>query len=219
MTQDALIFGHSGGIGGALARHLTGHGWHVTGRSRAEGLDFDHPERVEKVLAALAGPFDLILIATGGLEVAGHPPEKALKQITPAAMEALFRLNTVGPAMIMAHVPRLLARDGRVAALSARVGSIGDNRLGGWHSYRAAKAALNQIMHGAAIELARTHKDALCVALHPGTVETRLTTVHGRGHDKVTPTQAAANLMDVLNRLDSSDSGGFFDWRGAPIAW
>ncbi|WP_138421700.1 SDR family NAD(P)-dependent oxidoreductase [Maritimibacter alexandrii] len=222
MTKTALIIGASGGIGGAIARQLKADGWAVTGLSRStEGLDYGDPEGVDRLLGGVEGPVDLIFIATGALEIDGHGPEKALRQIDAAALEAQFRTNTIGPALVLRHAARLLPRDrpAAIAALSARVGSIGDNRLGGWYGYRAAKAALNQIMHGAAIELARTHKQAVCVALHPGTVETDLTAVHGAGHDKVTPDQAAANLLGVLDGLAPEDTGLFFDWQGKRVVW
>lgn len=222
MTKTALIIGASGGIGSAIARQLEASDWSVTGLSRsADGLDYGDPDSVDRLLSGLEGPFDLIFIATGALEIDGRGPEKALKQLDAAALEAQFRTNTIGPALVMRHAARLLPRDRRatVAALSARVGSIGDNRLGGWYGYRAAKAALNQIMHGAAIELARTHRDAVCVALHPGTVSTDLTATHGAGHDKVTPDQAAANLLGVLNGLTPDDTGLFFDWQGKRVEW
>lgn len=219
MTRKALIIGATGGIGSAIRTQLETGDWEVTGLSRADGLDYDIPDSVRRVLRGLEGPFNLIFIATGALEIDGMGPEKALKQLTPDALAAQFRVNTIGPALVMAHVPRLLAKDGTVAALTARVGSIGDNRLGGWHSYRAAKAALNQIMHGAAIELARSHKKAICVALHPGTVATGLTAVHGQGHDKLTPGQAAAHLLAVLGGLTAEDTGLFFDWTGQKVVW
>ncbi|MEO0922352.1 MAG: C factor, cell signaling protein, partial [Pseudomonadota bacterium] len=110
-------------------------------------------------------------------------------------------------------------RECRIAALSARVGSIGDNRLGGWYSYRAAKAALNQIMHGAAIELKRTHKQSICVAVHPGTVATSLTSKYASGRKTVTPPEAAGNLLRVLDGLTPDETGLFFDWSGARVEW
>ncbi|MFN6979864.1 MAG: C factor, cell signaling protein, partial [Gemmobacter sp.] len=107
----------------------------------------------------------------------------------------------------------------RFAALSARVGSIGDNGLGGWYAYRAAKAALNQLIHSAAIEVARTHRQSVVVTLHPGTVETALGPQYRAGHPAITPAQSAAALLAVLGRLTPADTGGFFDWQGARIPW
>ncbi|OIP82051.1 MAG: C factor, cell signaling protein [Rhodobacterales bacterium CG2_30_65_12] len=219
--HNALVLGASGGIGEALADHLEAHCTKVTRLSRAEGLDYDDPARAEATLAALDGPFHTIVIATGALEPGGHAPEKALRQIDATALARHFAVNTIGPALVLKHAPRLLPRGERavLAALSARVGSIGDNRLGGWHGYRAAKAALNQLVNGAAIELARSHRAAICVALHPGTVATRLTETHGNGHARTPPDEAAANLLGVLAGLTPNDTGRFFDWQGKPVPW
>ncbi|MBC7157310.1 MAG: SDR family NAD(P)-dependent oxidoreductase [Rhodobacteraceae bacterium] len=217
-----LVLGASGGIGGAMTAALRGRGAAVTTLSRrADGLDLTDPDLVDRALDPLAGPFDGILIATGGLEIAGRRPEKALRQIEAAAMAAQFALNATGPALVLRHAPRLLPRDRRawVAALSARVGSIGDNRAGGWYGYRAAKAALNQIVRCAAIELARTHPRAICVALHPGTVATALTADYRGTRPAHAPETAARNLLAVLDALGPADSGGFRDWQGAPVPW
>lgn len=222
MTNKALIIGASGGIGAALAGGLEARGAQVTRLSRRDdGLDLTDPASVERTLGALDGPFETVLVATGALEPDGHQPEKALRQISAEAMAAHFALNATGPALVLRHLPRLLPRDrpSTFAALSARVGSIGDNHLGGWHGYRAAKAALNQLVHGAAIELARTHRAAVCVVLHPGTVATRLTETHGAGHARVSPETAAANLLGVLDGLTPADTGGFFDWAGKAVPW
>jgi len=222
MTNKALIIGASGGIGAALAGGLEARGAQVTRLSRRDdGLDLTDPASVERTLGALDGPFETVLVATGALEPDGHQPEKALRQISAEAMAAHFALNATGPALVLRHLPRLLPRDrpSTFAALSARVGSIGDNHLGGWHGYRAAKAALNQLVHGAAIELARTHRAAVCVVLHPGTVATRLTETHGAGHARVSPETAAANLLGVLDGLTPANTGGFFDWAGKAVPW
>ncbi len=220
--KNALVIGASGGIGRALVAALERRGVAVTGLSRSgDGLDVTDAASVETHLGALDGPFDLVFVATGALELDGRGPEKALKDVTPQAMEAQFRLNCVGPSLVLRHAPHLLPRDRecRFAALSARVGSIGDNGLGGWYSYRTAKAALNQMIHGAAIELGRTHKQAICVALHPGTVDTPLTEKYAGGHKTVTPSEAAENLLDVLAGLTPKDTGGFFDWAGKAVPW
>ena len=103
--------------------------------------------------------------------------------------------------------------------LSARVGSIGDNAIGGWHSYRASKAALNQIVHGAAIELGRSHKDSIVVSLHPGTVETAFTANYAGRHKTVTAGEAAGNLLGVMGGLTADQSGGFFDYAGKAVPW
>lgn len=220
--KRALVIGASGGIGSALAQALDAQGWRVTSLSRRQNeLDVTEEGSVAGLLGALDGPFQRVLIATGALEIDGAQPEKALKQLDPAVMAAQFALNTIGPALVMKHAVRLLPRDAPavMAALSARVGSIGDNRAGGWHSYRAAKAALNQIIRGAAIELGRTHRQTICVALHPGTVATPFTAKYLGRHPAVPPAQAAQNLLGVIDSLTPGHSGRFFDWAGKEIAW
>lgn len=218
----ALVVGSSGGIGAALAAGLAARGAGVTGLSRArDGLDVTDEASVAAALGGLAGPFDLVFVATGGLEIAGRGPEKTLKALDPQALAAQFTLNAIGPALVLKHALRLLPREGRsvFAALSARVGSIGDNRSGGWYGYRAAKAALNQLLHTAAIEIGRTHPQAVVVALHPGTVTTALTERYLGRHPAVPPAEAAANLLAVIDGLTPAQSGGFFDWAGREIAW
>lgn len=222
VMENALVIGASGGIGSALAAALAARGVAVTPLSRSrDGLDVTDANCVEAVLGRVTGPFDLIFVATGALELGGQGPEKALKQLTPEAMLGQFRLNCIGPALILRHAVRLLPRDRRsvFAALSARVGSIGDNGFGGWYSYRAAKAALNQLLHTAAIELARTHPQAVCAALHPGTVDTALTEKYARGHPTVPPGAAAENLLSVIGGLTAEETGQFFDWRGERVPW
>ncbi|TDK51089.1 SDR family NAD(P)-dependent oxidoreductase [Antarcticimicrobium luteum] len=220
--QTAVIIGASGGIGGALAGPLEARGTAVTRLSRrVDGLDLTDEASVERVLGRLSAPQDLILVATGVLAADGHPPEKALRQVTAQALTASYAVNAIGPMLVLKHALRLIPRDrpSVFAALSARVGSIGDNRLGGWHSYRASKAALNQLIHGAAIELARSHPQACAVCLHPGTVETPLTRDFAGDHPTVTPEVAAEQLLRVIDGLTPAQSGGFFDWAGRDIPW
>src|SRR6056297_1143420 len=220
--DTALIIGASGGIGQALSAALTARGTAVTGLSRRDhGFDITDPASVEAALSPLTGPFDLIFVATGGLEINGQRPEKSLKEVTAQSLQDQFALNCIGPSLVLRHAPRLLPRDRRAvfAALSARMGSIGENGYGGWYAYRTAKAALNQMVHTGAIELARSHRASICVTLHPGTVETALTARYARGHPTVTPDTAAANLLSVLDGLTPDDTGRFFDWAGTPVPW
>ena len=222
MTQNALIIGASGGIGAALGAALERRGASVTRLSRSQdGFDVTDPASVETHVGALDGPFDLVIVATGALEIDGHMPEKSLKAITADSMAAQFALNTIGPALCLRHASRLLPRKGPSvwATLSARVGSIGDNRLGGWTSYRAAKAAVNQVVRCAAIELARTHKEAAIVSLHPGTVATKFTEKYLGRHGSVPAAEAAENLLSVIHGLNADQSGRFFDWSGADVPW
>jgi hypothetical protein len=137
-------------------------------------------------------------------------------------MAKSFAVNTIGPALLVKHFLPLLPRQGKAvfATLSAKVGSIGDNHLGGWYSYRASKAALNQVVRTAAVELARRQREALCVALHPGTVSSRMSEAFRKeGLDVRQPEVAASELLTVLDRLQAGDSGGFFDYRGEALPW
>lgn len=212
----ALVIGASGGIGGALATALAGQG-DVVALSRArDGLDITDETSVARVLEGVTGAFDWVFIASGALGV----PEKSLRALDAQAMLAQFAVNAVGPALVIKHVLRLMPKDrvARLGVLSARVGSIGDNALGGWYSYRAAKAALNQLVHTAAIEVARSHPLAVLACLHPGTVETAFTAGYPAKH-KDTPAQAAARLIAVLGDLTPAQSGGFYDYAGKMVAW
>ncbi|MCQ0092205.1 SDR family NAD(P)-dependent oxidoreductase [Roseovarius sp. M141] len=222
MTHRSLIIGASGGIGSAIAAKLQQDGSEVTALSRSvDGLDITNEASVKNALDRLEGEFQLIFVATGTLELNGTGPEKALRDLGAQAMANQFAINCIGPSLVMKHALRRLPRKGPscFAALSARVGSIGDNRAGGWYSYRTAKAALNQMIHSAAIELKRTHREAICVALHPGTVATDLTAKFAGNHPTVAPDEAAQNLLSVLDGLKPNDSGQFFDWQGKRVEW
>lgn len=222
----AVVIGASGGIGSALLQQLQSDPrWGtVLGLSRPE-LDLTDEASIAAAAQSVAAqgiPLRLVINATGVLGKQGCLPEKTWKQIDAAAMQRAFAINTIGPALLMKHFLPLLAHDGRsvFATLSARVGSIGDNRLGGWYSYRAAKAALNQLVHTAAIELRRSRPEALCVALHPGTVATPLTDGYIKaGLEVQTPELAAQRILDLINGLDASQTGGFFDHKGLPVPW
>ena len=211
----ALVIGASGGIGAALVEALAVQGEVVRLSRAADGLDVTDEASVVRVLAAVAGVFDWVFIASGALGV----PEKSLKALGAPAMLEQFAVNAVGPALVIKHAVALLPKDrvARVGVLSARVGSIGDNALGGWYSYRAAKAALNQLVHTAAIELARSHPLAVLACLHPGTVATLFTA--GYPGQKDAADLAAARLIAVLERLTAAQTGGFYDYAGNVVPW
>ncbi len=167
-------------------------------------------------------PPTLILVATGVLH-SGQEPERTYRAVTAEHLLRDYRINTVGPALVMKHFAPQMPRDRRAvfAALSARVGSIGDNRLGGWHSYRASKAALNMLLRNLAVELGRSHPQAVVAGLHPGTVDTGLSKPFQKGvaQDKLfSPAFSAVRLLTVLDGLTPADSGGVFAWDGARIA-
>lgn len=219
---DALVIGASGGIGRAVAQEMRARGGSVTTLSRREdGLDVTDPDAVDRVMGGLEGPFQTIFVSVGILAPDGGAPEKQLAALDPQAMARVFAVNTIGVAHVLRHLPRLLPKPGRsvTGVLTARVGSIGDNKMGGWYSYRASKAALNQIVHGAGVELSRTHRDAVVAALHPGTVATPFTEGYDPKHGKTAPDEAAKHLLDVMERLTPDQTGGFFDYSGAEIPW
>ena len=218
----ALILGASGGIGGALTDALRARGAEVVGLSRRhDGFDLTDEASVARAAAGLAGPFDLIVNATGALQIGADRPEKTLAAVTAPAMAAQFALNAIGVALALRYFTPLMPRAGRsvFASLSARVGSIGDNRLGGWISYRAAKAAQNQILRTAAIEIARTRPEAIVVALHPGTVATGLSALYAGRHPTIAPERSAQALLAVIDRLTPAETGTFWDWQGRPVEW
>ncbi|HST91500.1 MAG TPA: SDR family NAD(P)-dependent oxidoreductase [Brevundimonas sp.] len=224
--QAAVVIGASGGVGAAMAEALELSGRfaivHALSRSRT-GFDLED----EATIAAAAErvrsgpPPGLVFVATGVLH-APFEPERSYRALTAEHMMRDYRINTIGPALAAKHLLPLAPRDRRFvfAALSARVGSIGDNRLGGWHSYRASKAALNMILRNLAVEMGRTHPQAVIAGLHPGTVDTGLSAPFQKGlapEKLFTPTASAQHLLSVLDGLQPSDSGGFFAWDGNRI--
>lgn len=216
------MIGASGGIGAALADALEAKHRPVIriGRATNPKLELEDEGSIASAAAAIGPNLGLVIDATGFLHSEKFRPEKSWRQLDPKHLAYSFAINAIGPALIMKHFLPLLARDERAvfATLSARVGSISDNHLGGWFSYRASKAALNQLVRTAAIELARTCKQAVCVALHPGTVSTRLSEPFAKAGLQVqTPSQAAAQLVAVIDALTAQQTGLVFDHRGAQI--
>ena len=223
----AVVIGATGGIGGALVSALEATGrFEVLPFSRKSDLAIDIEDensiRLAAQYAAKRGEIRLVVTATGFLHGSGFEPEKSWRRLDPVHMAKSFAINAIGPALLMKHFLPLLPRAGKsvFAALSAKVGSIADNRLGGWHSYRASKAALNQLVRTAAIELKRSRPESICVVIHPGTVATALSAPYSKeGLSVQSPSQAADEIIACLNRLKAKDSGGFLDRIGAPLPW
>ena len=239
-ASRAVIFGATGGIGAALTRQLVGSGDFSVVYAGARNLpcverpasvpfrfDLTDESSIEQAASVIgaSGHIDLAIVATGMLHSPGQAlPEKSWRAIDGQAMAVLFAVNTIGPALIAKHFLPLMRRDGRCvfAVLSARVGSISDNRLGGWHSYRASKAALNMLVRNFAVELTTRNAQAIAVAIHPGTVDTALTKPfqHGVPAGKLfAPDHSAAHILAAIDRLSAADSGGLFAWDGERIPY
>lgn len=224
----AVVIGAQGGLGAAFVEALGADTSFARviglGRNSLPALDLLSEASIETCARHVAGlgvP-RLIVNATGILHGPGLAPEKSWRQLEAQAMATAFSLNAIGPALLMKHFLPILPREGKsvFATLSAKVGSIGDNRLGGWYSYRASKAAQNQLVRTAAIELRRRNPAAICVALHPGTVDTALSAPFAKAGLQVQPpVLAAQRLLEVIDRLCAEDSGTFVDYRGEPLPW
>jgi NAD(P)-dependent dehydrogenase (short-subunit alcohol dehydrogenase family) len=225
-----IVVGASGGIGAALAEALADEGRAVTGLARSfagdRHIDLEDEASIAAAAAAVAraGSPDLVIVATGLLHDdapgGGLGPEKALRDLDPAWLARQYAVNAIGPALVAKHFLPVMPRTGRTvfAVLSARVGSISDNKLGGWYGYRASKAALNQLVRTLAVEERRRNDRAIVVALHPGTVDTALSRpFQSAGRDLFQPGRAAVQLLDVLDGLRPPDSGRFFGWDGTEI--
>ena len=224
--QSAVIIGASGGIGGALADAIEEEGGYdrVWRFSRADGFDLMDEASIAAAAARVAEgpPPGLVIVATGILHEGERGPEKALKELDAGWLARVYAVNAIGPALVAKHFVPLFPRTGTpvFAALSARVGSIGDNALGGWHGYRASKAALNMLLRNIAIEARRKYDRTIVVGLHPGTVDTGLSRPF-QGNvapgKLFAPDRAAVQLLDVIDGLKPHDSGKVFAWDGAQV--
>ena len=190
-------------------------------------LDVTDDESIAEAAAqaqASTDRIDLLINSAGVLHEDEMGPERNLAQVKPENLVKAFRVNALGPLLVAKSFETLLKRSPEAcfASLSARVGSIGDNRLGGWYAYRSSKAALNQMTRTLAIQWRRLTHPILCVVLHPGTVATNLSAPFTGSYDPgklFEPEQAAGQLLDVLSGLTIADTGKFFAWDGQPIPW
>ena len=178
-------------------------------------------DSIAKAIKIIEEPLDIIIVATGFLHDKNIKPEKSLHDITMESLEKNFSINIFGPALIAKYfVPKLIRdRKSVFAALSARVGSISDNEIGGWYSYRASKASLNMLIKTTSIEAARRYKKSAIIGLHPGTVDTKLSKPYQNNisHSLFSPNQSAEYLLEVINKVSSVDSGKVFSWDGKEI--
>ena len=232
----AVVIGARGGLGEALCARLQAAGADVWGTSRDRAWVSEDPDRrvyvdlcdeqsLEDLVDRVADPeLRLVINATGLLHDGRVSPERTWRTLQVEQLNQVFAVQTVGVALLIKHLMPQLPRRGRAvfANISARVASIGDNRLGGWYSYRASKAAGNMLMKCAALEAKRSHRGLLCVALHPGTVDTDLSrpfSARVPPHKLFTAVQSAAYLDEVVSGLTAADSGTFWAWDGQPIPW
>ena len=226
---NVAIIGANGGIGKALTQHVdTGN---FTGtllrfsRNGSTGIEDEDVVAEYAKQATKHGPLDAVIVATGVLhDDQGLRPEKRLADLNAANLARAFEVNAIGPALVTKHFLPLLRRDFKTVfvALSARVGSISDNRLGGWAAYRASKAALNMLLKTAAIEHLRSHPHSVVAGVHPGTVDTRLSApfqINVQPGQLFTAHRAARQIATVIDQLTPADSGGFFAWDGTPIEY
>ena len=224
----AVVIGASGGIGAALLAQLEseGHFAQVIGLSRSTDVNVDYDDEasianaaahIAKLCSTSNMQLRLLIVATGFLHGQQGQPERSFTNLDAAYLAQVFKVNTLGPALVMKHFLPLLPKTGRCVAgfMSARVGSMGDNALGGWYGYRAAKAALNQLVKTASIELARRNKESICVSLHPGTVATGLSEPFAKTGLNVRPAgDAARDLLAVVSGLSALDTGCLVDYQG-----
>ncbi len=224
----AVVVGAGGGLGSALLAYLQQGGAYgqVLGVSRSAEVQLDYLDESSIALAAQqvartgvesGCELRLLIVATGFLHGDQGQPERSWSHLDADYLQHVFAINAIGPALVMKHFLPLMPKTGRCVAgfVSAKVGSIGDNALGGWYGYRASKAALNQLVKTASIELTRRNKESVCVALHPGTVDTALSQPFAKAGLKVRPPQEAAeDLLWVLDRLTPSNTGSLVDYRG-----
>jgi len=231
----ALVIGAGGGLGAALVAQLRRAAGGsdpypavlALSRSSQPAMDYGDEASLQAASVWVAGQcaerqleLRLLVVASGFLHGAQGQPERSLAHLDAGYLNHVFRINTIGPALVMKHFLRLLPQQGRCVAgfVSAKVGSIGDNALGGWYGYRASKAALNQLVKTASIELTRRNRDSICVALHPGTVDTALSQPFAKTGLKVRPPEeAASDLLAVLQGLHPGDTGHLVDYKGGTL--
>ena len=218
----ALVFGASGGIGQAFSRFLEDKlgSENVVNVSRSfDGFEISDEEKILKFSESIEGSFNLIINATGVLQTTEEGPEKTINVVKQKSMSDMMTINAIGPALLLKNFSKKLDKTkfSVFVNLSARVGSITDNRLGGWISYRSSKAALNQIIKTSSIEINRRNKNAICVGLHPGTVKTSFTEKFQNTTETISPDESVKMMMNVVENLSVDDNGYCFAYDGKVI--
>ena len=218
----ALVFGASGGIGQGFSRFLEDKlgSENVVKVSRSfDGFDISDEEKILKFSESIEGSFNLIINAIGVLQTTEEGPEKTINVVKQKSMIDMMTINAIGPALLLKNFSKKLDKTkfSVFVNLSARVGSITDNRLGGWISYRSSKAALNQIIKTSSIEINRRNKNAICVGLHPGTVKTRFTEKFQNTTETISPEESVEMMMKVVENLSVNDNGYCFAYDGKVI--
>ena len=218
----ALVFGASGGIGQAFSRLLEDKlgSENVVNVSRSfDGFEISDEEKILKFSESIEGTFNLIINATGVLQTTEEGPEKTINVVKQKLMIDMMTINAIGPALLLKNFSKKLDKTkfSVFVNLSARVGSITDNSLGGWISYRSSKAALNQIIKTSSIEINRRNKNAICVGLHPGTVKTRFTEKFQNTTETISPEESVEMMMKVVENLSVDDNGYCFAYDGKVI--
>jgi NAD(P)-dependent dehydrogenase (short-subunit alcohol dehydrogenase family) len=237
--STAIVIGASGGLGMGFAQTLAEDATfksqyrqvlglsRQTSKNQSQTINYADESTIAQSAVwvaqqSLAAPLRLLIVATGYLHSGGQGPERSFQHLDAEYLQRVMLVNAIGPALVLKHFAPLLPKSGvvRIAFISAKVGSIGDNALGGWYGYRAAKAALNQIVKTASIELSRRNKNSICVALHPGTVVTQLSDPFSKaGLNVRSPLIAAQEILSVVHQLNPSQTGGFFNYKGDSIVW
>jgi len=235
LTGAALVMGAGGGLGTALVAQLSSAAGSAgtypavlaLSRSSLPAIDYGDEASLKTAADWVAAQcasrqleLRLIVVASGFLHGPQGQPERSFSQLDAGYLNHVFQVNAIGPALVMKHFLPLFPRQGRCVAgfMSARVGSIGDNALGGWYGYRASKAALNQLVKTASVELTRRNRQSVCVALHPGTVDTALSQPFAKTGLKVRPAEeAAGDLLAVLHGLVPGDTGCLVDYEGRKL--
>ena len=224
----AVVIGNSGSIGSAIEKELSDQGFkNIIGFNRSSNprLDLLNEQTIAHSAQFIKDkniPVCLVFDATGLLHDENNMPEKSYKNIDTMFMRKNFEINVIGPALIMKYFLPLLDKEEKsiFASISAKVGSISDNRYGGWYSYRASKAALNQMIKTASIEMKMKNQNAICLAIHPGTVESKLSKPFQKNDLTIqSPQESASNIFKILTSSTSKDTGSFYNWDGKIIEW